>query len=68
MTYTLEIKGEAVNDMQKAFDYYEETKKGLGDRFLGTLENYFNNVQKYPEHFQINRKPYREAFIKDFPI
>ena len=26
MTYTLEIKGEAINDMQKAFNYYEETK------------------------------------------
>ena len=67
MKYTLEIKAEAVIDMQKAYDYYEENKKGLGDRFLDTLENYFNRVQKYPEHYQIKRKPYREAFIKDFP-
>lgn len=26
-----------------------------------------NRVQKYPEHYQIKRNPYREAFIKDFP-
>ena len=68
MTYTLEIKGEAVNDMQKAFDYYEETKKGLGDRFLGTLENYFNNVQKYPEHYQVKENPIERLLLEIFLI
>lgn len=67
MKYTLEIKEEAIADMQKAYDYYEENKTGLGERFLDTLDYYFERVQKYPEHYQIKRKPYREAFIKDFP-
>ena len=68
MKYTLVIKEQAVIDMQKAYDYYEENKPGLGERFLDTLEYYFDRVQKYPEHYQVKRKPYREAFIKDFPI
>ena len=38
MKYTLEIKEEAVVDMQQAYDYYEERKTGLGERFLNTLE------------------------------
>ena len=67
MKYTLVIKEQAVIDMQKAYDYYEENKPGLGERFLDTLEYYFDRVQKYPEHYQVKRKPYREAFIKDFP-
>jgi hypothetical protein len=67
MKYTLEIKEEAIVDMQKAYDYYEENKQGLGERFLDTLDYYFERVQKYPEHYQIKKKPYREAFIKDFP-
>lgn len=67
MKYTLEIKEEAVIDIQKAYDYYEENKQGLGERFLETLEYYLERVEKYPLHFQIKRKPYREAFIKDFP-
>jgi hypothetical protein len=39
----------------------------LGERFLDTSDYYFERVQKYPEHYQIKRKPYRESFIKDFP-
>jgi hypothetical protein len=67
MQFVLEIKEEAVADVQDAFLYYEEQKLGLGNRFLDTLEIYFNRIQNYPEHYQIKRKPYREAFIKDFP-
>ena len=67
MKYTLEIKEEAVQDMQEAYDYYEERKLGLGERFLDTLETYIERVQKHPLHYQIRRKPYREALIKDFP-
>lgn len=67
MKYTLEIKEEAIVDMQKAYDYYEECKIGLGERFLNTLEEYLERVQENPQHYQIKRKAYREAFIKDFP-
>lgn len=67
MKYTLEIKEEAVFDIKEAYLYYEEQKIGLGNRFLDTLEIYLERVQQYPEHYQIRRKPYREAFIKDFP-
>lgn len=67
MKYELEIKEEAVLDIKEAYLYYEVQKIGLGHRFLETLEVYFERVQKYPEHYQVKRKPYREAFIKDFP-
>ena len=67
MNYQLEIKHEAFLDIEDAYLYYEARKKGLGSRFLDTLEIYMNRIQYYPEHFQIKRKPYREAFIKDFP-
>lgn len=67
MNYILEIKEEAVLDIQNAFDYYEENKIGLGERFLDTLQIYIKRIQKYPLQYQIKRKPYREAFIKKFP-
>jgi plasmid stabilization system protein ParE len=67
MKYSLEIKEEAVLDIKEAYLYYEEQKVGLGNRFLETLESYLERVQKYPEHYQIKRKPSREAFIKKFP-
>jgi plasmid stabilization system protein ParE len=67
MKYSIEIKEEAVLDIKEAYLYYEEQKVGLGNRFLETLESYLERVKKYPEHYQIKRKPYREAFIKNFP-
>ncbi|MFV7234465.1 type II toxin-antitoxin system RelE/ParE family toxin [Flavobacterium sp. ZB4R12] len=67
MKYVLEIKEEAVFDIKETYLYYEEQKIGLGNRFLDTLETYLERVQKNPEHYQVKRKPYREAFIKDFP-
>lgn len=67
MKYVLEIKEEAVIDIQKAYDYYEENRAGLGERFLNTLDYYFERIQKQPQHYQIRRKTYREAFVKDFP-
>lgn len=68
MKYVLEIKEEAVFDIKEAYLYYEEQRVGLGQRFLDNLETYLERVLKYPEHFQIKKKPYREAFIKDFPF
>ncbi len=67
MTYELEIKEEAVLDIKQIYLYYEAQRIGLGNRFLNTLENYLERVQKYPKHYQIKRKPYREVFINDFP-
>lgn len=68
MKYSLEIKEAAVADMQDAYDYYEEQKFGLGERFLDIVETYLERVQNYLRHYQIKRKPYREAFIIDFPF
>jgi addiction module RelE/StbE family toxin len=68
MQLGLLIKEEALEDIQKAFDYYNEKSPKLGNRFLDTLDYYFERISKFPEHYQIRRKPYREAFIKDFPF
>ncbi|WP_366185464.1 type II toxin-antitoxin system RelE/ParE family toxin [Flavobacterium ovatum] len=67
MKYTLKIKEEAYLDIKEAYDYYEENRKGLGERFLDTLELYLERVTVYPEHYQIKKSPFREVFIKDFP-
>lgn len=67
MKYLLEIKEEAFFDIKEAHFYYEEKRIGLGNLFLNTLETYLERIQKYPKQYQIQRKPYREAFLKKFP-
>ena len=68
MKFILEIKEEAINDIKEAYIYYEENRIGLGERFIVTLDFYFNRITEYPENYQQRKKPYREAFIKDFPF
>ncbi len=67
MKYDLIIKEEALADMQSAYNYYEDRKKGLGLRFVDNLDDCFERLKLYPYHYQIRRKPYREALLKVFP-
>ncbi|MGL5113549.1 MAG: hypothetical protein ACRC6O_13030 [Flavobacterium sp.] len=49
--YQLEIKEEVALDIKQAYEYYDEKKVGLGERFLDTLELYFQRIKQYPEHY-----------------
>ena len=68
MKYDLIIKEEANFEIIESYVFYESKSKGLGDRFLNQLDIYFERIQSFPEHYQIKRNPYREAFIKKFPF
>jgi plasmid stabilization system protein ParE len=68
MKYELIIKEEASLEIIESYLFYESKSIGLGERFLNNLDLYFDRIQNYPDHYQIKRKPYREAFIKKFPF
>lgn len=68
MKYELVIKEEADREIADSFLYYENQKNGLGERFLSQLNIYFDRIKENPKHYQIKRKNYREAFIKNFPF
>ncbi len=66
MIYKLIIKDEANLEIIESYLYYESKYLGLGDRFENQLEEYFDRISKFPFHYEMKRKPYREAFIKNF--
>ena len=68
MTYDLEIKDAANQEIIQAYLYYENKRIGLGEQFLKHLDSYFSRIQNNPKHFPQKSKPYREAFIKRFPF
>jgi ParE toxin of type II toxin-antitoxin system, parDE len=68
MIYELEIKAEANYEIIQSYLYYESKILGLGDKFENQLEEYFDIITKFPFHYEVKRKPYREAFIKKFPF
>ncbi len=67
MTYKLIIKPDAEREIKDALAWYESKHKGLGFRFLNIIKAEIAYLQKYPEHFQIQRYPFRQISIAKFP-
>lgn len=68
MVYQLELRKRAINQMQKSYDYYESKSLGLGERFLLTVEEYFEIIKNNPKQFQVKREEIREAYLQKFPF
>ena len=51
MIFGLVIKEEAYQDLQDAYDYYEEQRPGLGDEFIEEVKEKLGYIKKYPLHF-----------------
>jgi plasmid stabilization system protein ParE len=67
MAFNLIIKEEAYNDLQIAYDYYEEEQIGLGERFLNEVRKKIAYVEKYPLHFNKVEKDFRQTLTDRFP-
>ena len=46
MAYNLSLKPGAEEDIDTAYNWYEEKKKGLGEEFLTELVAYYAKLQK----------------------
>ena len=46
MPYTLIIRDEANEELAKAYLYYEQVQKGLGERFLSETSELFNAISE----------------------
>ena len=68
MVYQLELRKRAIKQMQKSYDYYESKSLGLGERFLLTVEEYFEIIKNNPKQFQVKREEIREAYLQKFPF
>lgn len=66
MTYHLEIKEEASEEISDAYTWYEERKEGLGSEFIGLLEEYFGRIIEKPLLYPTNGKE-RVAVMDRFP-
>lgn len=70
MTYKILIKEEALRDIQKAYDYYEEQSRGLGEKFLTYLTEGLDDLEQHPHHysFLFNQKVFRSKSLLPFPF
>ena len=68
MVYKLALRSEAERSIDLGIEWYENQKSGLGLRFLLEVEKYLKKITEHPKHYQVRRKPYREAPLKVFPF
>ncbi len=67
MNYGLVVQSEAVIDIQKAFEWYETQRAGLGYEFIEEIEGGFERLSKNPQHYAAINQKYRRLRIKRFP-
>lgn len=65
--YKLQLKAQAIEDMNEAFDWYEVQRPGLGKKFLDEIQKYTEVISQEPELF-IRHGRQRIAFMRRFPF
>jgi plasmid stabilization system protein ParE len=67
MAYKLKIKDEAEQDIIDGFSFYVRKGSNLGERFVNEVEDVFDYIENYPEHFQVVYNEHRQRLLKSFP-
>jgi toxin ParE1/3/4 len=67
MSLGLIVQPEAELDINDAYAWYEERSPGLGEQFLGAVDNAPVLVTREPEIFQRLHRSVRRALIHRFP-
>ena len=67
MAYTISVKPGAEEDIDFAYNWYEDQRTGLGEEFLRELESYYRTLEQRPTIFGKATKTLRQAVLKRFP-
>jgi plasmid stabilization system protein ParE len=67
MSYLVNFRKEAQQDILEAIAWYEEKRKGLGDEFFIAIENEKHLIGQNPYYYEDKYKGIRKAITKRFP-
>ena len=65
MAYLLILKPGAEEDIEHAYNWYEDQQEGLGEQFLSELVSYYKKLELHPtsyRHVILQRFPYIIVF------
>ncbi len=65
--HPLIIKPRAIGMAKKAFDWYEQQSKGLGEVFLSELNSCYKKIEAQPAFYSKTEKNFRQLRLKRFP-
>ncbi|RFM29053.1 type II toxin-antitoxin system RelE/ParE family toxin [Deminuibacter soli] len=61
------MQTEAVLEMQAAFEWYEEQKKGLGYEFIEEIESCYKKLCEHPFYYTAINNCFRRIKVNRFP-
>lgn len=67
MAVKLIIAPEAVQDLGKAYAWYEERRLGLGEEFLDCVDACIQAICRMPEMYVVIHENYRRGLVRRFP-
>jgi plasmid stabilization system protein ParE len=67
MSYEIDVKETADNDVVNAVKYYESKQEGLGERFLNCWEKTLELLKQTPQSYQKKYKSFRQISVEPFP-
>ena len=67
MKFVIIVKPLAVENIQKAYSWYENELLGLGEEFLDEWESLANHISIYAELYPKKYKSFRQTVLKRFP-
>lgn len=68
MPNTFILSSVAEKELQDSFDWYEEQRTGLGERFLDQVEAALTTVSNNPNLYPIKVGAYRQYVVSTFPF
>jgi plasmid stabilization system protein ParE len=64
---SLRIQPLAEEDIQQAYDCYQEHRDGLGDELLDNLQSCFDRIEANPLQFPVVARDVRRVLVHRFP-
>lgn len=68
MTYSYDLRQEAVAEFIDAYIWYEEQQEGLGKRFAASVYDKLRLICSNPLHYKVSYKNFHEALTDKFPF
>lgn len=67
MSRSIAFRPEAFADAQSAYEWYEAARPGLGDEFLGALEEALDRARERPAADRVMLLDIRRVLLRRFP-
>ncbi len=67
MKFAIIVKPLALENIQKAYSWYDNELMGLGEAFLDEWESLANHISIYAESYPKKYKFFRQKVLKRFP-